>query len=249
VAVGRTTNATTHILRQDMKSAEHAAAAGWIHSPARLLPESDDLVHIYRYRPASPGQIGELRAAYHHAITATETVTTTLDSLLTDICAPGEPYALARALQRNPLAAPPQSPISRPVPSQLTAGSRPGAGDIERLLHDLKVTDPQLLFRAIALDHATRDLTAEALTKTQQLTRLTEDARYATGCHSAQRRNRSASLAAQDHPTASPGPTSAPSSATAQNSPTGGMSPPSLDAHQQPRHQPPPRQHATPAAR
>ncbi len=59
----------------------------------------------------------------------------------------------------------------------------------ERLLHSLKVTGPQLLFRAIALDHATRDLTAEAFTKTQQFIRLTEAPRYATGCHSAQRRN------------------------------------------------------------
>jgi hypothetical protein len=84
-----------------MQSAKRAATAGWIYSPARLLPESDDLVHVYRYRHASPGQIAELRAAYHQAINAAETVTATLDTLLADLCTPGEPYALVRALARR----------------------------------------------------------------------------------------------------------------------------------------------------
>jgi hypothetical protein len=105
VTVGRTADAAAQITRHDMRSAGQAASAGWIYSPARLLPESDDLVHVYRYRQASPGQIAELRAAYHHAITATERVTATLDILLADLCTPGEPYALARALQRSPVEA------------------------------------------------------------------------------------------------------------------------------------------------
>lgn len=60
VAVGRTTDAVTNILRQDIRSAEQAADAGWIYSPARMLPETDDLVHVYRYRHTSPGQIAAL---------------------------------------------------------------------------------------------------------------------------------------------------------------------------------------------
>jgi hypothetical protein len=202
VVVGRTADAATQVARQDMQSAERASAAGWIYSPARLLPDNDDLVHVYRYRHASPGQIGELRAAYHHAITATETVTATLDTLLTDLCTPGEPYALARALQRSPVAAHPRHQDTKPLSSRRTTAAElgPGAGDAERLMHSLKVSDPELLFRAIALDHATRDLTAEALTKVEQLNRLNRDAKHATGCHSKKRRNSSARLAAQDLP-------------------------------------------------
>jgi hypothetical protein len=196
-----------------MRSAERAAGAGWIYSPARLLPESDDLVHVYRYRHAPAGQIAELRAACHHAITTTERVTATLDTLLTDLSTPAEPYALARALQRSPVAATPR-PSARPVSSP-AAGPGPGAGDVERLLHDLKVSDPQLLLRAIALDHATRDLTAEALTKAEQLARAEESARHATGCHYKNPRNRSARLAAQDLP--GPGRTSALCEPAAQN--------------------------------
>lgn len=227
-----------------MRSAEQAAANGWIYSPARLLPATDDLVHIYRYRHASPAQITELRAAYHHAITTTEQATATMDILTADLCTPGEPYALARALQRSPVTVHPQN--ARPLSSRATvaAAPGPGAGDIEHLLHDLKVSDPQLLFRAIALDHATRDLTAEALTKAEQLTRAHQDA---ADFHYDYSRNHGARLAAQDHP--SPDPTPTLTAPAAQNPPARQISARSPDPPQQHRDQQRVRQQPTPAAR
>jgi hypothetical protein len=200
-ALGHTTEAITQAGRQDMDSAQHAVAAGRIYSPARLLPESDDRRHAYRYRRASPDQTAELRAAYHHALAGTEQATATIDTLLTDLCTPGEPRALARALHHNPLTTQPHRRTT-PLTSQpaTAAGPGPGTGDIEHLLHNLKVTDPQLLFRAIALDHATRDLTAEALTKAEQLTHLTKDAWHCGTCQTKGPRNQSARLAAQDLP-------------------------------------------------
>lgn len=114
------------------------------------------------------------------------------------------------------------SRIAAPAPLNsraTTAQPGPGAGEIEHLLHSLNVTDPQLLCRAIALDHATRDLTAEALTKAEQLSRTYHDSKHATGCHIKSRRNRSAQLAAQDLPGA--GRTSTPYTAAGHNSPAG----------------------------
>ena len=233
VAVGRTTDAATQIGRLDLCSAEQAAAAGWIYSPARLLPETNDLVHVYRYRHASLAQVAELRAAYHHAITATQQATATLDTLLTDLCTPGEPYALARALQHSPLAVHPHHHNAKRLVPRATTVTRPGpgAGDIERLLHSLNVNDPELLFRAIALDHATRDLTAEALNKAGQLAHAYESSKFATGCHMKSRRNRSAHLAAQDLPGA--GRTSTRYAAAGQNPPASITSSRSPDARQQ----------------
>ena len=246
VVTGRVIDAATQITRHDMRSAEHAAANGWIYTPARQLPETDDLIHIYRYRHASPAQITELRAAYHHAITTTERATATMDTLLTDLCTPGEPYALARALQRSPATAHPQHQTTRQLSSRATAAAAPGsgAGDVEHLLHSLNVSDPQLLFRAIALDHATRDLTAEALTKAEQLVRAHQDA---ADLHYNYSRNRSARLAAQDHP--SPDPTSALTASAAQNPPARQISARSPDPPQPRRDQQRVRQQPTPGAR
>jgi hypothetical protein len=172
-----------------------------IYSPARLLPESDDLTHIYRYHRASADQLAELRAAYDHAITTTGQAATTLNDVLTATGPPGEPHALARSLQASHPAQPRQQ-ASRPSTSRTpTAAVRShGAGDIERVLHNLKVSDPELVLRAIALDHAARELAAEALTKAQRRTRVNREAEHVPASHSDNRRKASAQLAAQDLP-------------------------------------------------
>src|SRR5260370_24405069 len=70
--------------------------------------------------------------------------------------------------------------------------------------------------------HATRDLTAEVLTKVEQLARANEDAKHATGCHYKKPRNGSARLAAQDLPAADQ--TSTPSAPAVQNVPSAAIS-------------------------
>jgi hypothetical protein len=196
--------------------------------------------------------MAELRAAYHHAISATERVTATVDSLLADMCIPGEPYALARALQRNPITAHSQHQDTTLLRSRATTAAElgPGAGDIERLLHSLNISDPELLLRAIALDHATRDLTAQALTKADHLASARQ-ARHRLPLQRAAQlqepRNRSARLAAQDLP--GPGRTQTPSAPAAQNPPAGAISSQSPDAPQQRRDTRSLPQQPTPAAR
>jgi hypothetical protein len=90
-AVALATDAITLLARHDRRSAAQAGLAGMIYSPARLLPENDDLTHIYRYHRASADQLAELHAAYDHAITTTGQASTTLDDVLTATSAPGEP--------------------------------------------------------------------------------------------------------------------------------------------------------------
>jgi hypothetical protein len=200
-AVALATDAITLLARHDLRSANQAGLAGMIYSPARLLPESDDLTHIYRYHRASADQLADLHAAYDHAITTTGQAATTLNDVLTATSAPGGPYALARSLQASHPAQPRQQ-ASKPWTSStpIAAVRTPGAGDVERVLHDLKVSDPELVLRAIALDHAARELTAEALTTAQRRTHVNREAEHAPASHSNNRRKASAQLAAQDLP-------------------------------------------------
>jgi hypothetical protein len=200
-AVAVATDAITLLARHDLRSAARAGLAGMIYSPARLLPESDDPTHIHRYHRASADQLAELHAAYDHAITTTGQAATALDDVLTAAGAPGEPYALARSLQASHPAHSRQQ-TSRPWTSStpIAAVRSPGAGDLERVLHRLKVSDPELVLRAIALDHAARELAAEALTKAQRRTRVNQEAEHAPASRSDNRRKASAQLAAQDLP-------------------------------------------------
>jgi hypothetical protein len=112
-----------------------------------------------------------------------------------------QPYALARPLQASHPAHP-RRQTSRPSTSStpIAAVRSQGAGDVERALHDLKVSDPELVLRAIALDHAARELAAEALTTAQRRTRVNREAGHAPASHPDNRRKASAQLAAQDLP-------------------------------------------------
>src|SRR5262249_6314591 len=106
-------------------------------------------------------QIANLITTHHQAATATDHATATLDNLLTTHDLPGDPHTLARAISHTP-ANPkhrqhPLPPAQRPP----TTASRPDVTGLEHLLHDLKVSDPDLLLRATALDHASRALAAE----------------------------------------------------------------------------------------
>jgi hypothetical protein len=118
-------------------------------------------------------------------------------------------------------------------------------GDIERLLRSLKVSDPELLFRAIALDHATRDLTTEALSKVEQLARANQDAKHGAASYE-NPHDRSTKLAAQDHPGA--GGTFMPSAPTAENPQADAISARSPDPRLQPRDPRRLRHQPTPAA-
>ena len=124
-AVSHSIEATAAITRTDMHHMQAAAAASQIYSPARLQPENHDRTHIYRYRPATTGQIADLLTAYDDAVAATDRATARLDGLLITHNLPGGSHALARAISHSPA-----SPQHRqhPLPPEQrprTATSRP----------------------------------------------------------------------------------------------------------------------------
>jgi hypothetical protein len=193
-AVSRCIDATATIARTDMHHMQAAAAASQIYSPAQHQPETRDRVHIYRYRPATPDQIANLITSYADAVAATSQVTATLDNLLTTRDLPGDSHSLARAIGHTPQHRQHAVPHEQ-RPRAVT--TRPEVSGLERLLHDLNISDPELLLRAAALDHAARALAAEAVTNALQRAAATQEA-----VHSGYPYSRSARLAAQDVPTA-----------------------------------------------
>jgi len=202
IAVAHTMDAVTQVTHLDLGAIERAAAAGTIYSPARLLPESADVIHAYRYRPASADQIAELLHASHETITAAHKSIAALDSLLQATSTVGEAHALARALRHNPAGSRPHpgNTWPRTAPALTSTGLSPEAGETERLLHSLQVSDPELLLRAAALDHANRDLTSEAIGVALQRTRANDEAKYSTYSYSRPPRSRSARAAGNDNP-------------------------------------------------
>jgi len=196
-AVSRCIDATATITRTDMHHMQAAAAASQIYSPARHQPENRDRVHIYRYRPATPDQIASLLTTYADAVAATNQATATLDDLLATHSSPGDSHSLARAIGHTPGTGPLRQHALPPEQRPRTATTRPEVTGLERLLHDLKISDPELLLRATALDHATRALAAEAVTSALHRTTVTQEA-----VHSGYPYSRPARLAAQDAPAA-----------------------------------------------
>jgi hypothetical protein len=196
-AVSRCIDATAAITRTDMHHMRAAAAASQIYSPARHQPETRDRVHIYRYRPATTDQIANLLTTYADAVAATNQATATLDNLLTTHDRPGDSHSLARAISHTPASPQHRQHAIPPEQRPRTATTRPEITGLERLLYDLNISDPELLLRATALDHATRALAAEAVTNALNRTAAAEEFK-----RSAYNYSRPPRLAAQDLPAA-----------------------------------------------
>ncbi len=104
---------------------------------------------------------------------------------------------MARAISHSPATPQHRQHALTPEQRPRTTASRPEVTGLERLLHDLNISDPELLLQATALDHATRALAAEAITTALNRTTATQEA-----VHSGYPYSRPARLAAQDSPTA-----------------------------------------------
>jgi hypothetical protein len=165
-------DAVTRIARQDYDAASAAAARRGLYTPARLLPESPNRVSVYRYVPAAPGQLSDLLTAYRTAITASCHAGTSLTSLLATLGAPTPEHAIARAAIHNPAAA--RHLLTQPDPPQPASQrhplSLPAAGELERYVTGLQITDTSLLLRAMALDRAKDLLTSEATARIEART-------------------------------------------------------------------------------
>jgi hypothetical protein len=196
-AVSRCIDATATITRTDMHHMQAAAAASQIYSPTRHQPENRDRVHIYRYRPATPDQITNLLTTYDQAATATKQATAALDNLLTSPDLPADSHSLARSIGHTPARPQYRQHALPPVQRPRSATSRPEVSGLESLLHDLKISDPELLLRATALDHAATALAAEAITKAIDRTIATQEA-VQSGYPYSRNPGPSARLAGQD---------------------------------------------------
>jgi hypothetical protein len=174
-AIADATDAATRIARTDELTIADAAEHTAIYSPARLLPEDNDLTRAYRYRPASPTQITELRTAYQHAITASDHAVIAIDNLL--LATPPAPVqALTRTINNHPQTTAHTDGAVMLMQAENTAtGPAPEPGKLEGLLRAQQIGDPALLLRAALLDHATQALTAEASAKVQRLARAASE--------------------------------------------------------------------------
>jgi hypothetical protein len=211
-AISRCIDAAATITRIDMHHMQAAAAASQIYSAARLQPENRDRVHIYRYRPATTDQIANLLTTYDQAVAATSRAIATLDDLLNSHTTPGDSRSLARAIGHTPVSPQRRQHALPPEQRPGAVASQPDVTGLERLLHDLKISEPDLLLRATALDHASRALATEAITIALNRTTATEEAVH-SGYPYSRTPGPSARLASQD----TPGPGIAPATtATAQ---------------------------------
>ena len=155
-AVHHAADAITITAAADRQAIEQAVQAGRIYMPGPA-PAGDML---YPYVPCSAPRARDLLAAYDNAIRSATGLTTALDDL-----------AVTAALPSAALAEPRRH--SRPRPGRLppaaitnhAAIGIPEAGQVSKLLHELRITEPAMLARAELADTATLDLLADAITK------------------------------------------------------------------------------------
>jgi hypothetical protein len=124
----------------------------------------DDITHIFQYNIAPQPYTRQLRVDYHQAIAATEEAAQALRQI-TAAHKNGGPYVVDR--QAATLTSPDhQRSIGLPEPavpnSESAIAAQRDGNDLAEMLRNLKVTDPALMLRAVAIDHASRSLAAEA---------------------------------------------------------------------------------------
>jgi len=160
-AVHHATDAINQIAANDHQAVLDAAAGNLLYVPTRLLPDTCDIPHPYT--PAPRVHADAVLAAYDTTIDATTRITAALEDLAIAVNAPSSLLTAARQAsigtqldqrrQHDERNAPRPHPVT-PVP-----------GRTEQALRKLHIRDPALLLRAAVIDHAARDLLAEATAK------------------------------------------------------------------------------------
>ncbi|HUZ56281.1 MAG TPA: hypothetical protein VMU94_27625 [Streptosporangiaceae bacterium] len=154
-AVHHAADAITIIGAADREAIEQAAQAGRVYMPAWTLAVDSDLP--YRYVRCPPRHARRLLTTYDNANRSAAALTASLDEL-----------AVSHDLSSAALAAPRRNPAPRSgnqpdVPgTDLAAISIPEAGQVGKMLHDLRISEPTMLTRADLADATALDLIAEA---------------------------------------------------------------------------------------
>jgi hypothetical protein len=163
-AVHQATETLTQIAAADHGQIEAAAQARRLLIPTRSLPDRFDIPHPFT--PAPRDRVEALLGAYHGARTASAKATAAVATIAADVRAPSHILTLARGLT------PTRGAIRRD--SDFTASNRPEPaepephdanacpGPVERILHDLGVTNPAMLIRASAIDQVGEQLVLNA---------------------------------------------------------------------------------------
>ena len=147
-AVHQATETLTQIAAAGHGQIRDAAQAGRLLVPTRSLPDRFDIPHPFA--PAPRDRVDALLGAYHNARTASAQATAAVATIAAEVRAPSHILTLARAATRcdSEIMANGQQKPAEPEPHDAQACP----GPIERILHDLGVTNPAMLVRASAID-------------------------------------------------------------------------------------------------
>jgi hypothetical protein len=164
-AVHQASQTLTQIAAADSGQIRAAAQAGRLLVPTRSLPDRFDIPHPFT--PAPRDRINDLLDTYHHAATASARTATKLAAIATDIRAPSHILTLARTATRSDSEfwASSEREPAQPEPEPRHAQDLPGP--VERILHDLGVTSPDILARASAIDQLGEQLILDAADATE----------------------------------------------------------------------------------
>ncbi len=162
--VHRATDTITQIAIQDRQCVRQAFTEGRLYIATRLLPADYDIP--YRYTPVPSSRAQPLLSGYNLAVKTCSAATAALDNLALATEAPSRVLAMARRLT------PADQPPDGHLPGQRHPAQQPAAAlrpcHVERTLHNLHISDPDLLLRAATIDEAARALTAEAIMRTRR---------------------------------------------------------------------------------
>jgi hypothetical protein len=153
-AVHHATETLTKIAAAGHGQIRAAAQARRLLVPTRSLPDRFDIPHPFA--PAPPDRVDALLNAYHNARTASAQATAAVATIAAEVRASSHILTLGRAAIRcdgEIMANGQQKPAE---PEAHDAQACPGP--IERILHDLGVTNPATLVRASAIDQAGEQL-------------------------------------------------------------------------------------------
>ena len=157
-AVHQATETLTQIAAADHGQIRAAAQAGRLLVPTRSLPDRFDIPHPFA--PAPRDRVDALLGAYDAAGTASAGATAAVAPIAAEVGAPSHILAIARAVIR------PDSEImanGKQRPGDPEAhDAQAGPGPVERILHDLGITNPATLLRASAIDQISEQLILDA---------------------------------------------------------------------------------------
>ena len=157
-AVHQATETLTQIAAADHSQVQAAAQAGRLLVPTRSLPDRFDIPHPFA--PAPPDRINALLDAYHNARTASAQATAAVAMIAAEVRSPSHILTLARAATRNDSEIMANGQQKPAAPEHHAAQACPGP--VERILHDLGVTNPAMLIRARAIDQIGEQLILDA---------------------------------------------------------------------------------------